>query len=217
MSNIKLIHEDTVLPKLRPYDWDVMINGVPYYVVRIPGYVHSIGGHYGENDLWAYPRNQIPTYENLIEFNCCCPVSWGIRFESNNRNKTKWGETEANTLGHAVITRNGKDFYSISGGIDNAIDKARSAIIEFEEHPLNLDMIDYDKKMIGRKVWWRSEPAIIESWVYGQACVILKPDGIEGFTVPPEFRDASLSLLYFNEDDTIKADILDKRIWWFRH
>ena len=70
--------------------------------------------------------------------------------------------------------------------------------------------------MIGRKVWWRSEPAIIESWIYGQACVILKPDGIEGFTVPPEFR-GELVPSYCDEDHTIKADILDKHIWWFRH
>ena len=75
MTDIRLIEKDTILPKLYPYDWDVYINDKPYYVVRIEGFVHTIGGKYGENDLWAYPRDEEPTYKNLIEFNCDNPVS----------------------------------------------------------------------------------------------------------------------------------------------
>ena len=84
MTDIRLIEKDTILPKLRPYDWDVYINDKPYYVVRIEGFVHTIGGKYGENDLWAYPRDEEPTYENLIEFNCDNPVSWGIEYKPRN-------------------------------------------------------------------------------------------------------------------------------------
>ena len=62
-------------------------------------------------------------------------------------------------------------------------------ITEFSEHPLELNAIDFDHKAVGRKVWWRGEPAIVESFISGQACVILKPDGIPRFTVPPEFAE----------------------------
>ena len=68
--------------------------------------------------------------------------------------------------------------------------------------------------MIGRKVWWRSEPAIISSWIDGQACVILEPDGIDNFTKPAEFVDDGC--MDDGERD-IKADIFDKHIWWFRN
>ena len=68
MPDIRLITKDTVLPHLRHMDWDVVINGIPHYVVRIEGYVHTIGGRYGENDLWAYPRDKAPTYDTLVEF-----------------------------------------------------------------------------------------------------------------------------------------------------
>lgn len=50
MYEIKLVDRDTDLSKLKPLDWDVVINNRPYYVVKINGYVHTIGGHWGEND-----------------------------------------------------------------------------------------------------------------------------------------------------------------------
>ena len=52
MADIRLITKNTNLshpPK--PYDWDVLIDGRPYFVVRMEGYVHSIGGRWGNNDL----------------------------------------------------------------------------------------------------------------------------------------------------------------------
>lgn len=213
MADICLIQKDTVLPHLVPMDWDVVINGVPHYVVRIEGYVHTIGGRYGENDLWAYPRDKVPTYETLVEFGCDQPVAWGIRYEPKNYTKTKWDETEARSSGGVAITRNGEIFCHIAGGLNYGIDKARAMIVEFNDHPLDLNSINFDKKAIGRKVWWRSEPAIITSYVDRQACVILEPDGIERFTIPAEFAQEEPD---YYEDSNLKANILDRNIWWFR-
>ena len=69
MSEIRLITEDTDIDSLKmsKMDWDVEVQGVPYQVVRIEGYIHSIGGRWGENNLWMYPRFEIPTYDNLVE------------------------------------------------------------------------------------------------------------------------------------------------------
>lgn len=214
MADIRLITKDTVLPHLRHMDWDVVINGIPHYVVRIEGYVHTIGGRYGENDLWAYPRDKAPTYETLVEFGCDNPVAWGIRYEPQNYTKTKWDETEARSGGGVAITRNGEIFCYVTGGLNYGIDKARAMIVEFSEHPLDLNTINFDQKAIGRKVWWRSEPAIITRYIDKQACVILEPDGIERFTVPAEFAKEEPD---YYEDGDVKADILDRNIWWFRN
>lgn len=213
MADIKLIEKNTNIAKLKMFKmpWDVEVRGDPYQVVRIEGYVHSIGGKWGENNLWMYPRNCNPTYETLIEYHCeGCGVCWGIVYNPHNYTRTKWDETECFTSNGAMITRNDKDFYFCSGGID----EAKWLIKNLEDHPLELNEYDFDKKMLGRKVWWRSEPAIITRWIgMGQACVILEPDGIDKFTKPKEFANDD----YMDDDETyIKADIFDKHIWWFR-
>jgi len=214
MTDIKLIHKDTVLPKLVPMDWDVVIHGKPHYVVRIESFVHTIGGRWGDNCYWAYPRNMKPSYNTLVEFNCENPVRWGIRYEPTNYLSSKWGECEARSGGKVTITRNGQDFCDVPGaGINFGIDQARIMITEFQEHPLDLNSIKYAQKAIGMKVWWRSEPAIVTDYIDGQACVMLSPDGIPRFTTPAEYADEGDD---YYEDGIVKADILDKHINWFR-
>ena len=53
MAELKLIKEDTDLSILHPLDWDAVLNGKEYQVYRAEGYVHTIGGRWGENDYWA--------------------------------------------------------------------------------------------------------------------------------------------------------------------
>ena len=218
MTDIKLIKKETNISELKmsKLDWDVVLGNTPYQVVRIEEYVHTIGGKWGDNNLWAYPRNEEPTYDNLIEFGSDSPVMWGIKFEPHHYMKTKWGETEIRYSGTVTITRNGEDFYTLmGGGRYYGIDMARVLITRIEEHPLDFNMIDYDKKMIGRKVWWRSQPAIITIWIKGQACVILEPDGIESFKKPAEYANDDMFAEYENSKD-IKTTIFDEHIYWFR-
>lgn len=213
MEQIKLIHKNTDIAslKMRKYPWDVCINERPFQVACIEGYIHTIGGRYGNNDLWAYPRDEEPTYENLIEFDGE-PCNWGLRYEPKNYIRTKWDETEALHSGGVTITRNGEDFYSLAGGMSYGIDKARVLIQEIKEHPLDLGDIDFDKKMVGRKVWWNGQPAVIQRYIEGQACVILVREDGGLFEKPAEFVTD-----YFRYDEKeLKDDIFSKRIWWFR-
>lgn len=214
MRNIKLIDKDTNILELKmsKFDWDVEVYDKPYQVVRIDGYIHSIGWCHRENDLWMYPRNEEPNYKNLIEYKCNgCGVCWGIKYEPYNYIRNKWDEPECFTTGGAMITRNGKDFYFCRRGIDEAEYKIK----DLNEHPLNLNGYGFENKIIGRKVWWRSEPAIITHWIgNGQACVILEPDGIDKFTTPAEFVEEEGDDYY--EDGDVKIDIFDNHIWWFR-
>lgn len=210
MLNIKLIDRNTDISKLkiRQMGWDTVINGKPYFVVEIVGYVHTIGGKYNNNDLWAYPREEKPNCENLVQFEGE-PVCCGINYAPYNYARCRYDEFEATTIGNVFITRNGEKFCDVRGGIE----RAKCMINDFNEHPINLNEIDFDKKVIGRKVWWRSQPAVVSNYISKQACVILEPDGIKQFTTPAEFADEGCN--YYCDGD-VKADILDKHIWWFR-
>lgn len=214
MQTIKLVEKSTDISSLKMYkfDWDVEVNGKPYQVVAIEGYVHTIGGPKGLNDLWMYPRDSEPTYDNLVEFSAKgSGVSWGIRYDPSNYIRYKWGESECFSSGGAMITRNGKDFYFCSRGIKEA-----ELIIEsIEEHPISPQFFEFDEKVLGRKVYWRSEPGIVTYYCQGQACVIIAPDTelIDKFTVPAEFADEDPN---YYEEGYVKAEIFSEHIWWFR-
>lgn len=212
MTQIKLIDEKTDLSQLiiHPYDWDLVVKGVPYQVVRIEGYVHTIGGHWGGNDFWCYPLKEEMTVHNLAEFSADDPVCWGIRIEPYLYHRHKWDEHEIERSSGITITRNGIPF-----GTAFSYEDAVIKIDQFRNHALHLDCRGYAENCIGRKVWWRSQPAVVTSFIAGQACVILEPDGIERFRIPPEFENAEDHWL-FNEERDIKAHILDQHIWWFR-
>jgi len=212
---LKLVDENTDLRNIKPYDWDLVIKDEPYYVCDLEGYYHTIGGHYGNNSLWCYPRNEKPTVDNLMQFNGI-PVRWGFIVDDNNFKKFKH---EPEVLHNHMITiiRNGKVFYIFpSSGVAYGAGKAMEIIESIGEHALGFNTIDFDKKMIGRKVWWHETPAIITRWIEGQACVMLEPDQTGHdtkikFPVPAYFTNEG-----DEDEEDIKANILDKHIWWHR-
>ena len=53
MQSIRLIDRNTDISKLKMCQmyWDTVINRKPYFVVLIEGYIHTIGGKYGNNNL----------------------------------------------------------------------------------------------------------------------------------------------------------------------
>ena len=215
MADINLIHkEEFPLLSYSLLDWDVEVRGIPYQVIRVDNHAHCIGGHldFGEgNCFWAYPLAEKPIYENLIEFDGEPGASWGIEYSPIHYIKTKWGETEIRRGHRLVVTRNGKPFYDGLMTFHEAVALVKDGVLD--EHPLHLNARDFDSKCIGRKIWWRSQPAVITRFIDGQACVIIEPDGIDQFSVPPEFADD------YDEEDcySIKTNIFDKHIWWFRH
>lgn len=216
MSEIRLItKEDFPDLKYGKLDWDVEVKGIPYQVIKVEGFAHCLGGHldWGDgNNFWAYPLNTEMSYETLVEFNGEPGPTWGIEYSSTNYVKSKWGETEVRRGRKLVITRNGKPFYDGLMTFHQAIAYVKDGLLE--EHPLGLDERNFDQKCIGRKVWWRSQPAVITDYINGQACVILKPDGIDKFEIPKEFENSDLP--YDEEQEEIKTTIFDDHIWWFR-
>ena len=216
-QDIKLVDEDTDLSNIHPFDWDVQINGIPYYVCRIEGCCHSLVFHNGvesREELWCYPRHEKPSVDNLVEYRMDSPVAWGLHYDEIHHFSHKHGETEARTGARTIITRNESPFYVVYGDAQFSIPKALHLISKINEHPLEFNSIDFDKKMVGRKIWYNGQPAIIKSFVSGQCCVIIAPDNAEKFKNPPEFVKEDGEYYY---EDTMKIDCLESgRVWWFR-
>lgn len=216
-TDIKLLDDKVDFSKIKPFDWDLEINGIPYYVCRIEGYCHTIswqGGNETRQELWCYPRHEKPSLENLVEYDLKSPVAWGVQYDEIRKIRHKWGEAETTSGSRTIITRNGRPFYTVSGGINYSIPKALTLISEINEHPLEFNSIGYYDKMIGRKVWWNGQPGVITSYIQGQCCVMIAPDGMERFENPPEFQGEEGKYYYEKE---VKIDCLEtKRTWWFR-
>lgn len=184
----------------------------PYLVVSLEDHCHTIGGIWGENDYWCFPRDEKPTVDNLLEFNGY-PCAWGMIIDNHGYVRTHWDESEVTSSQTITITRNGAPFYR-THGIYHALDLLD--YLKENEHPLDLQSYEYDKKAVGRKVWWKGQKAVVERFITGQACVILTPDPTIGkFSVPPEYEGDDL--MWDDESpDSIKEDIFSKQIRWFR-
>lgn len=214
-GEIRLIEKDTDLSELNmsKMNWDVNVKGIPYQIVRIEGYVHSIGGGKGNNDYWAYPLGEAPSYENLVEFSghSC---RWSFKVEENNYLKSKWGETEILGNCKCTIYRNDEKFYELFGSFDYCIAKAQVLIIELQSggHPICFNHRGYEKEIVDRKIYWNDQPAIIERYLKGSCRVIIKSVDPNGFK-PLSWMD--------DEDDyedkfEIVDDLLQAKIDWFR-
>lgn len=214
MVDIRLITaEDIPNLKYTKLEWDVEVNGVPYQVINVPGFAHCLGGHldYGDgNCYWAYPLGEDLTIDNLVEFDGEPGAAWGIEYTPTNSIRTKWGETEIRNGRKLVITRNGKPFYSELLTLHKALAYIQDGLIH--EHPLDLNFRGYDSKAIGRKVWYRSEPGVIERC--NRSCVTIVPDGMEEFSIPKEYQKEDGP--YDEPRTCIVTSIFDPHIWWFR-
>ena len=150
-DDIKLLDENVDLTKIKPFDWDLIVRGIPYYVCRIEGYCHTIswsGGLESRHDLWCYPRHEKPTLENLVEYSLKDPIAWGISYDEIHTTSCKYDESETVTGARTVITRNGVPFYTVFGSRQYSIPKALTLIAKAQEHALGFSSIGYQEKMI---------------------------------------------------------------------
>lgn len=79
------------------------------------------------------------------------------------------------------------------------------------EHPLQI--WNPKEHILGRKVWYRNDPAVITMLIKDQGCVILEPDGIGAFAKRP-WRNNDWD---DDGDSSVKIDIVqDQNVWWWR-
>lgn len=175
--------------KLNRLDWDIMVHNVPYY-----------GYHYHSNDYnddeWFICKRDCP--EDQITKNLVYAsrnemgIRWKIDIAEDLYTKNKWDETSLRKNTVISIYRNDKLFYEdYFRDLDYCLHRAYLLIKEFEECPINVGEIDFDKKIVGRKIWYQDKPAIIDHFVWGNASVWVVPDKnyIEKFPMPNTWKD----------------------------
>lgn len=209
-AEIRLINENTDMSKVEIHylDWDCVMHGQEFQILRIPGYVHTIGGRYGENDYWAVPRGVEPTNRNLYEFDGEAPT-WGITMEETNYYSNKWNEAEIRKGLTCNVLRNGEVFYTISASrMDYAYAKAYSMLTELKEGVINYHNYHFwEKEIVGRHIWYKREPYTLIRYIPGQCCAMAVADHLTPDVVEEEIRDGYIGY---------KLDLLaDKNITWF--
>jgi hypothetical protein len=90
--------------------------------------------------------------------------------------------------------------------IQHALTQAGSLIPKL--HEVNWSDRAQRNKLKGRKVYYRDQPAIVESLIVDQGCVILIPEATSGFRPPAWDQD--------RETDHVKCEVIDPHIWWWR-
>jgi len=236
--------------KFSNLDWDLVINGLPYQIVRAEYYeeeptrlsglgvklCHCLGGTYQENNYYAYPLyreinpypekrtiredpeyelwDEGPTRDNLIDFDGSAP-SWSIAFEETNY----FRKGEIREGGRCNIFRNGQKFYEVGARqMDFGLAKARYILLQLQEHPLNFFSRHWKDEIIGRKVWYQTDPAIVESIIEDQGCVMLKPDPdcVPVFQPSPWQVEDDGSMFGDDDNTSAKCEYLYEKIGWFR-
>jgi len=197
---------------------------------------HCIGGKYQNNNYYAYPLyretnpypekrtiredaeyelwDEGPTRDNLIDFNGSAP-SWSVAFEETNY----FRKGEIREGGKCTIFRNGEKFYEVGGReMIYGLSRAQSVLMQLQEHPLNFFSRNWKKELIGRKVWYQTDPAIVESIIEDQGCVILKPDEdcVPIFQPSPWQVEDDGTMMFDDENTSAKCEYLYEKVGWFR-
>lgn len=89
---------------------------------------------------------------------------------------------------------------------ENAIPRLQTTLWKLQE-------IDWDSLVVGRKLYWRDTPAVIEYVIMEQGCIVVKPDGVEKF--PDHIWDDE-EWMKLEDPKSVKIELIDPHIWWFR-
>lgn len=144
-----------------------------------------------------------------------------IKVEVEESNYLKTSGLSGNEVRRACVARiffGDRQIYEVGGrDIMPTLLAAHNAVAKLQD--LSPYMFgDVDAELIGRKVWYRDDPAVITRFIGDQGAVILKADGCR-FRPPAWQRDDPEEMAMAEmdgEDQEIKDDILSPHIWWFR-
>lgn len=129
---------------------------------------------------WFCPKGELPSENNLKRFSGE-PVNWGIRYQSVNALKESYGNERARTIHFAYVTRNGEDFTRVEGSsMEQCLVNAQHIIYQIPEHVIPFNSKNYDKVVLGRRVWWYDKPGMIVDY-NGTDLITIQ---LDGSTVP---------------------------------
>lgn len=219
-TDLKKLQEDGIMRQL-PWDYAVISRAgeiTPYKVYRIEGYKHTEGGRWGQNCYWCCPRNEEPSYDNLIEFDSDDVCLFGVQADPVSNMRYKWDEKQVDSGWVFKITRNGSQFHKFYyGDLLKGLIKAQQLLEEIQDSPFAVFNYDWQSDWIGKPVWYGDCPAKIEKFREGYFEVFLVPDGIPEFPIPNSWKDDGILKESWEEyKHGIWVECTDQRIYWFR-
>jgi hypothetical protein len=115
--------------------------------------------------------------------------------------------------GTCAIFADGEQIYEFFfRDMDHALLRANHILGKLSEHSSFVLMKESRDKLIGRKIWYDRTPAVIQSLILDQGCIIIAPEQGYEFQKPVWADDD-----YERDGPTIKDDILSNHIWWYRN
>jgi hypothetical protein len=121
---------------------------------------HKLGEWNGCPKNWWVNLGTVekPEWEPWIDKGTNRPV-WDISIKTDNRTKVKWGEVGIRGTGLLTISCNQRQVYEQGfNDISYAMSKAQVLMTEMMEHPFDFCNPD---SMLGKKIWYKNQPAII--------------------------------------------------------
>jgi hypothetical protein len=207
-------------------DWDLVIHDKPYQVVKYNGWNNEDYACYKIDDSCERVNHYfIPKDENLELMNCYGvrgeAPTWEIKQTKGKYMKTKWGDTSVRFHCNTVIHRNGIPFFQFGGSEDYAYHKAKAYLVEVLDGPVNFHSRFWRDELIGKKINYNGEPAIIERVNTNMFSMWIVP--VNGKFKPPhrwdtDDKDACLNREHWDEeyaDGLIVESVLSPEIDWY--
>lgn len=207
-------------------DWDLELRGKPYQVVKYNGWnTEDYVCYEIDKDCNRVKDYYIPKNENLELVNCYGvrgeAPTWEIKQNKDKYTKTKWGDTSLRFHCNTVIYRNGIPFFQFSGSEEYTYHKAKSYLIEVLDGPVNFHSRFWRDELVGKKIRYNGEPAIIERVNTNMFSMWIVP--VNGKFKPPhrwdtDDKDQVLNREYWNEEyasGLVVENVLDSSINWF--
>jgi hypothetical protein len=195
-----------------------VINNLPMWVYHRKEHTHNLGKWNNCPDDWwlAFKRDKkhfqwIPWID--IGANRPC---WEVKINEGNYLKYKYDETSIHRGCTAEIFCNKQKVYEfIAGNFEYSVVKVHNLINKMQEYPFNFMNPDEE---IGRRIWYYGQPAIIESLLLDQGCIMIKYVGIgSGFDLSRPWETEAHEISEWHGEERIKDDIFSPNIYWFRN
>lgn len=217
MTEFKVIERgmDLTGVQMRKMPWDVVLSdGTELDVYDIPGYVHTEGGRWGKNSFYACPRGEVPSAENLMMFDSEATCRWGFTVEEESRVI----DSDGGIVDYVKVTilRNGKAFKrDVYHDIGYGIACAMKFLVDVREGgAVNVDYVDWEKSLVGKKIWYENTPAIVERVVKDFEMLIVPESGV--FEKPASWTDWTNKEWESDYGKMMRVPIDSDKVSWFR-
>ena len=168
--------EDLKGAELQEY-YDIEIQGKYYNVYKIRGFVHTVGGRRGVNDLYICRRDKPLTLDNIRLFRSNIGTRYSYRISEILFNDLKRSDRVTLDTNLLEIFRNDEVIYTTTHSDYNTLEATAKTIMStIKCHEADLNRIDYDKYIIGRKIQFNSIPVIVTSFIRHESNMHLEPD-----------------------------------------